>query len=205
MLASLLSKDPKKPIVVLRDRVWSEDAIRIQPREVTGTPKDLPRSSRHLKLGSFKHDAGKGPVTLVIDYAGYLINPSNDAEATVSIGIECPETPNGCSYPIDKSALPFRTAFMAKQEVTTATGKRAVVVGRESHSYLLPPNATVEVRVSLLEPKNLEPLELKARLIYGEYDRRGLPGQPTKSGLLWKIIGGAIAVMLAAFWWLRRS
>jgi hypothetical protein len=142
---------------------------------------------------------------LVIDHAAYLINPSNDAEATVSIGVECPETPNGCGHPIDKSVLPFRTAFMAKQVAPTAAGQRTVVVGRESHTYTLPSNAKVDVRVSLLEPKNPEPLELKARLIYGDCDRRVLPGQTTMSGMILKIVGGAIAAMLAAFWWLRRS
>lgn len=205
MLAPLLSKDPAQPFVLRAEKMWSADEIQIQPREVTGTPKDLPRSSRELKVASFIHKAGSGPVTLVIDYAGFLINPSGAAEGAVSIAIECPETRDGCSYPINKSVLPFQSAFMAKQEVETPSGKRTVVVGRDAHSYTLPPDARVDVRVALMEPTNLEPLGLKARLIYGEYDRRALPGQTTKIAMLWIVIGGAIVLLLAAFWWLRRS
>jgi len=205
MRAPLLSKDPAQPITLRAERIWSVEAIRIQPREVTGTPKDLPKSSRDLNVASFMHRSGSGPVTLVIDYAAFLVNPSSSGEGAVSISIECPETPNGCSYPITKSVLPFQTAFMAKQEVEMPTGKRTIVVGRDSHAYTLPPDAKVDVRVSLMEPTNLEPLELKARLIYGEYDRRALPGQTTKIATLWIVIGGAIVLLLAAFYWLRRS
>lgn len=205
MQAPLLSKDPKQPIEVLADRVWSNSQIRIHPREVTGTPKDLPRSSRTLNVATFKHDAGRGPATLVVDFASFLTDPSNSAEGTVSIEIECPAAPNGCSYPIGKSVLLFQSTFMARQEVETAAGKRTLAVGRESHSYTLPATPEVEVRIRLLEPTNLEPVELKARVIYGEYDRRALPGQTTRSGLLWMGIGGAIAFLLFVFWWLRRS
>ncbi len=205
MLAPLLSKDPERPMQVRTERVYSAAQIQIQPREVTGTPKDLPRTSRDLKVASFVHRGGSGPVTLVIDYAAFLVNPSIAGEGTVSIGIECPETPNGCSYPITTSVLPFQTAFMAKQEVETPRGQRTIVVGRDSHSYTLPADAKVDLRIALMEPVNLEPLELKARLIYGEYDRRALPGQTTKIAALWFVIGGAIVFLLAAFFWLRRS
>lgn len=205
MRLPLLSKDPKHPVTLLADKDWGESQIRIQPRNVTGTPADLPRSSRQLKLEPIKLDSGMGPATLVVDLAGYLIDPSDDAEAALRIDIECPEAPNGCAYPILKSVLPFRSAFMARQEVPVASGKRTVVVGRESHAYTLPADTPVEFRVALLEPKNLEPLELTTRLIYGEYERRALPGQTTRSGLLWKIIAGAVVLLLAVFWWLRRS
>ncbi len=205
MQAPLLSKDPDRPIVVLADRAWSESQIRIQPREVTGTPRDLPRSSRRLKVTTFEHFSGRGPATLVVDFAAYLIDPSKSADGTVSVEIECPVAPDGCTYPIGKSILLFQDRFMARQEVQVDAGKRTLVVGRESHSYTLPSTPEVEVRVLLLEPVNLEPLELKARVIYGEYDQRALPGQTTKSNLFWTGIGVAIAFLLAVFWWLRRS
>ncbi|MEP7327648.1 MAG: hypothetical protein ABI777_00450 [Betaproteobacteria bacterium] len=205
MLAPLLSKDPAQPFVLQADRIWSADEIAIQPRAVTGTPKDLPRSSRELKIASFMHKGERGPVTLAIDYTAYLIDPSSAGEGTLNIGIECPETPNGCSYPISKSVLLFQSAFMARQEVPASTGKRTIVVGRESHAYTLPSNALVDVRVALLESMNLEPLQVKARLIYGDYDRRALPGQATRIETLWYLIGGAIVLLLTAFWWLRRT
>ena len=205
MQAPLLSNDPKQPIEVLADKAWSAGQIRIQPREVTGTPKDLPRSSRTLNVATFRHDAGRGPATLVVDYAAFLTDPSGSAEGTVSIDIECPSAPHGCAYPITKGVLLFQSTFMARQQVETAAGKRTLAVGRESHSYTLPATPEVEVRVRLLEPTNLEPVELKARIIYGEYDRRALPGQTTRSGLLWMGIGGAVVFLLLVFWWLRRS
>lgn len=203
--APLLAKNPKEPLVLLADQGWSAAEIRIQPREVTGTPKDLPRSSRRLSVGSFQSEKGRGPVTLVVDYAAYLQNRGDDAQGSVQIEIECTDIPDGCSYPIEKGVLPFRSAFMAKRDVASDAGKKVLVVGRESHSYSLPPNAQVRVNISLSDPKNLEPVQLRARLFYGEYDRKALPGQTTKSAMLWKIIGGALVVVLGAFWWLRRS
>lgn len=202
MVAPLPNKDPKRPVFVLADKVWPEEEIRILPRELTGTPGHLPRSSHRLPLGSFRYDGADGPVTLVVDYAGYLVDPSRNADAAVKIGIECPRSAQGCAYPLTKSVLPFQAAFMARQEVSTAAGKRTVVVGRESHSYVFAPDSLVQMDLTLLEPSNLQPLELKARVIFGEYDRRALPGQTTRQQLVWRIGAAALGVLALAYWWL---
>lgn len=200
----LLSEDLSRPIVLLSERVARGADIQVLPHAATGTPKDLPRRSQPVLLKPFTHDAAQGPVTLVVDYAGTLSRPSDDAEAIVEVGIECPEASTPCSYPIAQSVLGFRSAFMAKEEVITATGPRTVAVGREAHTYTLPPGVKVEMRLTLLEPKNIEPLELKARLLYGKHDRRALPGQTTRGGLLWKVLGSGLLLAVGGLWWLRR-
>lgn len=204
MDAPVLSKDPSKPMLLLADQTASAGDIKVLPHAATGTPKDLPQRSQPVLLRPFSYDAAKGPVTLVVDYAGYLIHADDDAEGVVEIGIECPEASTPCSYSLQQSVLGFRSAFMAKEAVTTPTGQRTVAVGREAHVYQFPPGAKVEMRLTLLKPKNLEPLELKARLLYGEHDRRALPGQTTRSGLLWKVLGSGLLLAVAGVWWLRR-
>ncbi len=204
MQAPLLPKDPAKPIQVVLEKSATAGELRILPREATGTPKDLPRTSRTVQVGSFKFEEGKGPVTLVVDYAGVLVDPKGDAEGSIEIGIECPEAATPCSYPITKGSLAFSTAFMAKEEVNLPSGRRTVVTGREAHSYSFPNGVKVDLRLSAREPKNLEPLELKARVIYGEH-ARGLPGQTTRSGLFWKVLGAIGLLAVGAFWWLRRA
>lgn len=202
--APLLAKDPAKPIQLVLEKSATASELRILPREATGTPKDLPRTSRTIGVGSFRFEEGRGPVTLVLDYAGALIDPKGDAEGSIEIGIECPEAATPCSYPITKGSLAFSTAFMAKEEMDLPSGRRTVVTGRESHSYSFPNGVKVELRLNARETKNLEPLELTARVIYGEHER-GLPGQTTRSGLFWKVLAAIAVLGIGAFWWLRRA
>ncbi len=202
--APLLAKDPAKPIQVLLEKSATAGELRILPREATGTPKDLPRTSRTVQVGSFKYDESRGPVTLVIDYAGALVDPKGDAEGSIEIGIECPEAATPCSYPITKGSLAFSTAFMTKEEMDLPSGRRTVVTGREAHSYSFPNGVRVELRLNARETKNLEPLELTARVIYGAHER-GLPGQTTRSGLLWKVLAAIGALAVGGIWWLRRA
>ena len=204
MQAPLLARDPAKPIQVVLEKTATANELRILPREATGTPKDLPRTSRTILAGSFRFEEGRGPVTLVLDYAGVLVDPKADAEGSIEIAIECPEAATPCSYPINKGSLAFSTAFMAKEEVDLPTGRRTVVTGREAHSYSFPSGVKVDLRLSARETKNLEPLALKARVIYGEPER-GLPGQTTRSGLFWKVLAAIGLLAAGAVWWLRRA
>jgi hypothetical protein len=70
-------------------------------------------------------------------------------------------------------------------------------MGRESHSYRFPPGETVRVDLGLAKTHDLEPLLVKAWLIYGENSRDVVPGQTSKTNAIRWVIGiGAIVIVL---------
>lgn len=200
----LQSADPARPLEFVADKTWPAQDVQILPREAMGTPASLPRRSRTLVLGDFNYDAAKGPVKLVVDLGASLVDAGKPGEATVEISLECPEARMPCVIPITKSVLPFRTSSMLKHEVKAADGKATLVVGREFHAYTFEPGTLVQVRLSLLEPVNLQLRGMRASLVYGVPDARSLQGQSSRIGLLWKAIAGALVAAALGFWWLRR-
>ncbi|WP_460731233.1 hypothetical protein [Lysobacter tyrosinilyticus] len=190
----LESKDPAKPLEILADQTWTGDDVRPQGTEFS-----------RLDVGSFKYDAGKGPVTLVVDYAGARPDKGADSEAIIDVGIECPEAGTPCAIPIDKCVIGIRSAYMGESVVKVDGTPEATWVGRESHDYRFDDGTVVQVQLSLGERQNLDPKAIRARLFYGDYDRAALPGQQTRGGLLLKIVA-AVGVMVALFlWWMRRA
>jgi len=191
----LESKDPAKPLEIISDKTWVGSEMSNQ-RDSWGS----------LALDPFTYDKTKGPFTLVVDYAA--VRPEGeDGEAIINIGIECPEAGDPCKIPINQSVIGIRSAFMGESAIKISGRPQAVWVARESHTYYdLPTDNLVSVSLSLDQPpKNLEPLAIRARLIYGDYDRTALPGQQTRIGIFGKI-GIAVFLMLIGFlWWMRRQ
>jgi len=190
----LESKDPAKPLEVIDDKTW------------VGSEMQKGRDSwGNLALAPFTNDTSKGPVTLVVDYAA--TRPDHeDGEALIGISVECPEAGTPCSIPINQSVIGIRTAFMGESAIKMAGTPQAVWVARESHTYSFPPDTLVSVALELNDPpSHLEPLAIRARLIYGDYDRSALPGQETRIGIFGKI-GIAVLLMLIGFiWWMKRQ
>ncbi|MGH8106303.1 MAG: hypothetical protein ACREO1_00235, partial [Arenimonas sp.] len=180
----LESEDPEKPLEVVLDKTWTG-------KDVLAQTKKGDWSS--LGLGDFRVDPGKGPVTLVVDYAAARPN-SNNGEAIIDIGVECfqEDSSDGCAIPISDSVIGIRAALMGESVVKVNGTPEAIWVGRESQSYLLPAG-TAAVSLSLNSRENLEPKAIRARLVYGDYDRSALPGQASRSGIFMKI---GIAVLL---------
>ncbi len=190
----LESDDPEKPLEIILDKSWSGKDV--QPKE--GEWSDL-------RLGDFKIDNSKGPVTLVVDYAATRPN-DEDGEAIIDIGIECAQENSGdpCSIPIADSVIGIRTAFMGESAININGTPEAVWVGRESHSYMLPPGSAA-VSLTLNSRKNLEPKAIRARLFYGDYDRSALPGQASRSGIVKKIGIAVLLGLIGFFWWFSRK
>ena len=190
----LESKDPAKPLEVLADRTWTGTEIQAQA-------KDFSR----FEVGHFTYDAGKGPVTLLIDYAAARPGKDVEGEALIDVGIECPEARDPCAIPITLGVIGIRTGYMGESVIKVGNAPEAAWVGRESHDYTFPDKTYVEVRLALQDRSNLEPKAIRARVFYGDYSREALPGQKTRAGLVLKI-AAVLGVLLAVFlWWLRRE
>lgn len=181
-----------KPLVLIDDQTWTGSAIQAQSKDFSS-----------LNLANFTYDASKGAVTLVVDYAATRPE-SGDSEALIEIGIECPEAAPPCPIPINKAFMGIRSAFMG-ETVAIVDGKaEAVWAGRESHSYVFAPDTLVSVSLSLEDRVNLDPKAIRARLIYGSFNTKGLPGQQTRGSLLLKISAVVFALLIFVFWRLRR-
>lgn len=190
----LESKDPAKPLEIIDDKTWIGSEMK------TGN-----NSWGDLVLAPFTNDTSKGPITLVVDYAATRPE-GEDGEALIEIGIECPESGTPCEIPINQSVMGIRSTFMGESAIKVAGNPQAVWVARESHTYHLPTDTMVSVSLSLNQPPtNLEPLAIRARLIYGDYSRDALPGQETRIGIFGKIGITVLLLLIGFIWWMRRQ
>lgn len=184
--------DPAKPLTLIEDQTWTGTAIQAQSKDYSS-----------LKLKDFKYDPSKGAVTLVVDYAATRPEPG-DSEAVVEIGIECPEASTPCAIPINKAYINVRSAFMGEAVAILNGTPEAVWVARESQNYIFAPDTLVSISLSLQDRSNLNPKAIRARLIYGDFSRKALPGQQTRGSLVLKISMAVFGLLIFAFWWLRR-
>ncbi len=190
----LESKDPEKPLEIIDDKTWM-GAEMLEKRNSWGD----------LQLKPFTNDASKGPFTLVVDYAATRPD-GEDGEALIEIGIECPESGTPCEIPIQQSVMGIRSAFMGESAIKLAGNPQAVWVARESHTYYLPTDTVVSVSLSLNQPpENLQPLAIRARLVYGDHSRAALPGQETRVGIVGKIGITVLLLLIGFIWWMRRQ
>jgi hypothetical protein len=188
----LASADPQHALTIIDDRTWQGDALRTSAGE-----------QRRLDLLPFVHDAARGPVTLVVDYAATRAQGSS-GKALIDVGVECPQAREPCAIPLAGSVITIRGAFMG-QGVAVIDGRSLPVwIARETHAYTFRDATPVEIWLSPGERSDLEPQAIRARLVYGEIDRTPLPGEATRLGL-WLKIAAVTAVLLGlGVWWLRR-
>lgn len=187
------SADPAKPIEVIDDRTWTGADVQAQAKDWS-----------KLDLAAFTYDDRKGPAVLVVDYAAVRPN-DEDGQALIDIGIECPEAPQPCTYPIQLGSMSIRTAFMGESVAMIDGQPKAVWVARQSHAYSFKPGTLVTSWLSLEGRTNVEPQAIRARWIYGNHDHAALPGQQTRVSLLLKIVATIGALLLLGLWWMRRQ
>ena len=141
----------------------------------------------------------------MVDYAATRPD-QEDGEALIEISVECPEADTPCSIPITQSVMGIRTAFMGESAIKINGAPQAVWVARQSHTYSFPPDTLVSVSLSPDKaPSHLDPVAIRARLIYGDYSRDALPGQETRIGIFGKIGIAVLLLLIGFFWWVKRQ
>ena len=191
----LRSADAAKPIEVIADGWWVvADGIASEIRSQIPPDRQILKGGS-VKLQSFTVDGSKGPVTLVVDY-GATTQALTGADGSVRIGVECFNQPMQCAMPANKSVLVFHADLLSKMLVELHDSTAQFAIGRESHTYNLPADETVSFDLTLGTPHNLEPVLLKAWLIYGENAADVVPGQRSKASAIRWAIGGGIVVLV---------
>ena len=193
--APLESADPARPIEVIASHWWVVTEGISAELEDRIPPEQRMTRGMSVPLGSFVVDGSKGPVTLVVDY-GAIVNALTGADGSVRVGIECVNQPLQCAVPANKTVLMFHADLMAKRMVELKDDTAQFAIGRESHSYRFPPDETVRVDLELGTPHRLDPLLIKAWLIYGENEADVVPGQRSKANAIRWVIGGGIVVLI---------
>lgn len=196
--APLLSDDPAKPIEVIAARWWLVTDKASAEMKASLEPDHQMQSGSSVELGTFTVDESKGPVSLVVDY-GALQQTFSGGTGGIQIGIECLDRPMLCAVPMDKTVLVFNGNLLAKVPLELDGTAVPFVVGRESHVYRLPAGEPVRIDLELGTATELEPLLIKAWLIYGSNAADVVPGQTSMSNFIWLLIGGGL-IALVLIW-----
>ena len=147
----------------------------------------------------------EGAVTLVVDYGATRAN-SDRGEALLELNIECPEASDPCKLPLNKAFMKIDSAFMGEAVAVLNDVATPLWVGRETQTFNFPPDTLVYIGFDVANaPVNLQPRIVRARLIYGDFETAGLPGQQTRLSLFYKITGSALLLLLAFVWWIRKQ
>ena len=189
----LTSKNPDQPIELIADKLWFGDEIIFDTTKVIGMGFE-PFTTK-----------GDGAVTLVVDYGATRIN-SDRGEALLELNVECPEASEPCKLPLSKAFMKIDSAFMGEAVAVLNDVVTPLWVGRETQTFNFPPDTLVYIGFDVANaPVNLQPRIVRARLIYGDFETAGLPGQQTRSSLFYKIAGSVLILLLGFVWWIRRQ
>ena len=199
----LVSNDPTKPIQVIAQNWWAvtdkvspEMAKRIEGRRQLKVGMDVP-------IATFTFDAAKGPVTVVVDYAG-LPKAWGTARGRVSLSLECMDKPMACAQPVTALVMGFQGSLMPQVPIKVGDAKFLIAVGREAKTYRLPPGETVRINLKLEAQQDMEPLMLKAAVIYGENAAETVMGQTAKRTAIGWWIGAGVLLLGFALYRLNR-
>lgn len=191
----LLSTDPGKPIEIIADHTWRRQRIQAM-------------SLQRAIVADIPSVEDKGPITMVVDYTGFVPDSDEPGEELIDTSLECPFAPAGkeCAYPITSGQVMFRTQMMATAEGAREGNRVLLADGREFVRFSPPVGANAVFSV-MLRPetvKNLRMEAIRVRLFYGAHDTTPIGGQPSRKRIVFWI-AAAVTVMLAlALWKLRR-
>jgi hypothetical protein len=201
--APLRSENPAAPVEVIAANWWIVTDKASADLTSAIDPKHRLRSGDMVDVGTFTVDAAKGPVSLVVDY-GAVVRSKTGGTGGMRISIECFNKPMECATPVSKLFLMFHGGLMAELPVEVRGEAVPLVVGRDAQVYRFPADDQVRVQVQLGEANGLEPMLVKAWLIYGKNAADVVPGQTSKATAIWLWVAGGALVLVGLLWRLHR-
>lgn len=204
----------------LAQQSWGAEAE--EPKEgprnvVSDRSPEAPFADRTLPAGEFRARAGKGPAKLVLEYAGFEIEPikrgDRDNWVVFNIALRCPFVESGkClgeSLPKTRFQVLFETRpdytnSMKRTPVKVGGRERVLLTGTEVFEYDAVPEELMKFYLSFNAPANVETHQVRATLLYGEYTTAAPPtakadaGESKSPGFLVKLLA-LLALAVAAF------
>jgi hypothetical protein len=194
----LYPADKTKPIEIITEKIWTaadeepKDGQNVISNEKYHNPDHLPLGQGTRYIATFKPEAGKGPVKLILDYAGTaetLTKHPDDGVVMVNVALICPESPEltNCLRSQGQHSWTQDMTYPFYRARPSQDSKKPFLY--TSHSYLeydFAPDKPVTIAISFNAPAYATTHQLKTTLIYGDY---ALTPQPT-----FKLDGGYIHI-----------
>jgi hypothetical protein len=211
------------PVTPIAQNSWGAEAEEPKegPRNVVNiNDADAPFADRTHVAGEFRARAGKGPVKLVLEYAGFETEPikrgDRDNWIVFNIALRCPFIEGGRCLGEQLPKSRFQNLFetrpdyansMKRTPVKVAGVERVLLTGLEVFEYDVVPEEMMKFHFSFNAPANVETHQVRMTLLYGEFTtarpQAAKPeAAPKGTGFLLKA-GLLLAFAIAAFLGLR--
>ena len=188
------SKDKK--IEIIAQKTWTaadeepKDGHNVISNEKYHNPDNLPLGQGTRYIATFKPEAGKGAVKLIIDYAGKaetLGKYPDQGAVVVNVALICPESAEltNCLRTMGTHSWTQDITYPFYRDKPSQDSKKPALY--TSHSYLeydFAPNKPVTIAISFNAPAYATTHQLKTTLIYGDYALTPPPLFKTGQGYL---------------------
>jgi hypothetical protein len=173
------------PLTPLAQQSWGAEAE--EPKEgprnvVSDRNPEAPFADRTLFAGEFRARSGKGPVKLVLDYAGFETEPikrgDRDNWIVFNIALKCPFVEGGRCVGERLPRTQYQNLFetrpdylnsMKRTSVKVAGRDRVLLTGTEVFEYDAVSEELMKFYFSFNAPANVETHQVRATLLYGEF------------------------------------
>ncbi|MGZ5081344.1 MAG: hypothetical protein ACXWHZ_18485 [Usitatibacter sp.] len=191
-----------------------KDARNVISNATVQNPQRLPLGPNSRVIGTFTPQPDKGPVKLVLDWAGYeTAKPAAGADSKVVVNVffACEGTNDFCgdtspSRRIESQKIFFVSPMLdektSAREVVIDGKPKAVFIGHDVLANDIPAGRPVAVHLSFNAPPHIETHRLRATLLYGDFSTQR-PVEPAKPKPWTRIATIAAMLLLAATWWRR--
>jgi len=201
-----------------------KDARNVISNATVQNPQPLPLGPNSRVIGTFTPHSGKGPVVVVLDWAGFEIAKpaawSSDGNVVVNIFFACEGTNDFCGDTSPSRRVESQKIFSVPAIADEKTASREVVIDGKPkavfvvHGALandIPAGRAVTVHIAFNSPAHIETHRLRATLLYGSYSTQGSDAYSTQRTVehappkAWTRIATIAAMLLLAVAWWRRS
>ena len=181
LFPTLYPVDKAKPLEIIAEKIWTaadeepKDGHNVISNEKYHNPDHLPLGQGTRYIATFKPESGKGPVKLILDYAGKaetLGKYPDDGAVVVNVALICPESPEltNCQRSLGTQSWTQDTTYPFYRDTPSQDSKKPALYTSHSHlEYDFAPNKPVTIAISFNAPAYATTHQLKTTLIYGDY------------------------------------
>ncbi|MBC7752066.1 MAG: hypothetical protein H7Z73_10180 [Candidatus Saccharibacteria bacterium] len=167
------------PLKILSEGQWGRE-IEGGVYGSQGATPDTPLGLKTVSLPIFMLEAGKGPVTIHLQYSGLKVKQGRhnySADLPTIIEVHCPDTVETCGNSrLGQQAFMQLGSDKPSQydwtEVTKDGQVKYLLVGEKDVKFEMPSDKMTTIYLLFLVPKDIETQYMKATVVYGDYAKK---------------------------------